>query len=185
MKHLFLLLLTQTIFAVNMINLTLDPNPAYIIENNQLGEDYLNSHAYGNAALSIGYSQDIYNAEHFLLSGGGEFMMGRKSEDKRAIFSIHSVYLSPTLIVDERVHLFTRLGYNIVNADTEISSFDSLSGGFNFGVGLSYKVTDNYVLSFQNILHQTSGEDNGVEYDFVYNRYGLVLSYGIDLIKGD
>ena len=63
MKHLFLLLLTQTIFAVNMINLTLDPNPAYIIENNQLGEDYLNSHAYGNAALSIGYSQDIYNTE--------------------------------------------------------------------------------------------------------------------------
>ena len=185
MKYLFLLVFTQLIFAVNMMNIVLDPNPAYIIENNQLGEDYLNHRAYGNAALSIGYSQDLYNAENFLLSGGGEFMMGRKSDDKKAIFSIHSLYLSPTLIVDDRVHLFTRLGYNIVNADTEISSFNSLSGGFNFGVGLSYKVTDNYVLSFQNILHQTSGEDNGVEYDFVYNRYGLVLSYGIDLIKGD
>ena len=108
-------------------------------------------------------------------------MMGRKSKNNESIFAVHSLYLSPTFIIDKKINLFTRFGYNVINSDTDENSFDSLSGGYNFGVGMMYKISDNYAISIHHVQHEANGKSDGLEYLFSYNRYGITLSYGLDI----
>ena len=88
-------------------------------------------------------------------------------------------------MIDDRLELSPRFGLNMINTDTDEVSFTSLSGGYNIGVKMMYKITDNYALSIYNVLHKIKGSSDGYDYHFDYNRYGITLSYGLDLLQGD
>jgi len=180
------------IFAASMlyssatINISLDMDPSYsMITNSSLDNSHESyTYSFGPPALSLGYSKGLYTTKYFSLYIGGEFMMGRKSEEG-AIYALHSLYLAPAFVVNNKLEFVPRFGLNMINTDTDEVSFTSLSGGYNIGVSMTYKVSKNYALSIHHVLHKIEGSSEGYDYQFDYNRYGITLSYGLDLLQGE
>ena len=181
-KKLFILFLFSFMYS-DFINVMIDFDPSYqmISVDNEGVSSY--NFEYVDPGITLGYYSDIYKKELFALGVGGEFMMGRKSKYDEAIFAFHSLYIAPTFVIDDRINVFARIGYSLVNTDTSDDSFNALSNGINIGTGFRVKLTDNYAVAFEYIYHEHDGVLNEVHYDFKYNRYGITLSYGLNLLE--
>ena len=123
MKQKLIILLSLVSLAFSdYINMMLD-SPSYIMTSDDSGTKEYN-HAFISPGISLGYKTNLYSKNLFTFDIGGEFMMGRKSDNKDAIFAFHTLYLSPSFIIGKRLNVFTKFGYSLINTDTDKNLFD-------------------------------------------------------------
>ena len=97
----------------DFINVMIDFDPSYqmISVDNEGVSSY--NFEYVDPGITLGYYTDVYKKELFALGVGGEFMMGRKSKYDEAIFALHSLYIAPTFVIDDRIVTPSELSGNL------------------------------------------------------------------------
>ena len=135
---------------------------------------------------SFSYEHAILQKPKFNLYLGSEIMAGKKSD---ITLAFHSLYLMPTVNLNEKTGLLFRIGYSVLNTDDAYMP----ENAFMFSVGSEVKISDDWAFNFSNTWYQSDNRKNFFEicstpnicYDeplFVemkYNKFAVSLVYEI------
>ena len=149
MKYFILISTLSIVFPISFSRIvtTFDPPGEFSVpiydENNQLIHDYKFDTKEG---INIAYEHmitrgGIVGGVDFYLFGGGEFMIGRRSDVN---ISLHSLYLKPIIGLTDKLMLNFSLGLTVLN--TEQKDF-ILDAGSLLSMGIEYGITDNLSLA--------------------------------------
>ena len=149
MKYFLLISTISFLFPISFSRIltTFDPPGEFSVplydKNNQLIYDYKFDTKEG---ISIAYEHmitkgGVVGGVDFYLFGGGEFMIGRRSDVN---ISLHSLYLKPIIGLTDKLMLNFSLGLTVLN--TEQKDF-ILDAGSLLSMGIEYGITDNLSLA--------------------------------------
>jgi len=149
MKYLLMIFTFSMVFPISFsrISTTFDPPGQFSIplydKDNQLIHDYKFDTKEG---INIAYEHiitrgGVVGGVDFYLFGGGEFMIGRRSDVN---ISLHSLYLKPIIGLTDKLMLNFSLGLTVLN--TEQKDF-ILDAGSLLSMGIEYGITDNLSLA--------------------------------------
>ena len=203
MKYLLIILMFSISFPISTsrISTTFDFPEELIVslydENNQLINNYISNTKSG---LNIAYehmisSGGIIGGVDLYLFGGGEFMVGRRSDVN---VSFHSLYLKTIAGFSDKISQSFSLGLVVLNTEQRDLILDT---GSLLSIGLEYAITDNLSLaiskSYYNLFSRKySTSDNvpsgpflgsnigpaidleGTTIDMKYEKFGLSVFYG-------
>ncbi len=161
MRYLLIILTISSVFPISFsrISTTFDPPGEFTVplydENNQLIHNYKFD---TKAGINIAYEHmitrgGIVDGIDLYLFGGGEFMVGRRSDVN---ISLHALYLKPLIGLTDKLMLNCSVGLTALN--TEQKDF-ILDMGSLLTMGIEYAVTENLSLaitkSYYNLFEKT------------------------------
>mgnify|MGYP006131323713 CR=1 FL=1 len=202
-KILLVTIFISMLFSISTsrISTTLDPPSDFLISlfdaNNQLINDFnFNTKEGFNIAYEHMITKGgVIDGFDFYLFGGGEFMVGRRSDVN---VSLHSLFLKPMIGFSDRFRLSTSLGLAILNSDQKDFILDKgtlLTIGFEYGItnNLSLSINKSYYSLFEKTYSSSSdvpstpflGTDLGgtinlenTILDMKYEKVGISIIYG-------
>ena len=155
------------------------------LDNSETVIDIETNYDIGGGA-SFSYEHAILQKPKFNIYLGSEIMAGKKSD---ITLAFHSLYLMPTVNLDEKMDLLFKIGYSVLNTDDAYMP----KNAFMVSVGSEFKISDDWAFNFSNTWYQSDNRQNFFEicptlntcYDeplFVemkYNKFAVSLVYEI------